>query len=47
MRVLQVPGYVKGLIFDCNGTLVDSMPQDLRIQKFDPADGMTGTNETI
>jgi beta-phosphoglucomutase-like phosphatase (HAD superfamily) len=22
---IEIPGYVKGLIFDCDGTLVDSM----------------------
>jgi len=24
--MIEVPGYIKGLIFDCDGTLVDSMP---------------------
>jgi HAD superfamily hydrolase (TIGR01509 family) len=26
MTNIEVPGYIKGLIFDCDGTLVDSMP---------------------
>jgi beta-phosphoglucomutase-like phosphatase (HAD superfamily) len=26
MPKIVVPGYIKGLIFDCDGTLVDSMP---------------------
>jgi beta-phosphoglucomutase-like phosphatase (HAD superfamily) len=26
MSKIQVPDYIKGLIFDCDGTLVDSMP---------------------
>lgn len=26
MRVLEVPPFIRGLIFDCDGTLVDSMP---------------------
>lgn len=30
MRVIEVPKFVKGLIFDCDGTLVDSMPLHMR-----------------
>jgi HAD superfamily hydrolase (TIGR01509 family) len=30
MRTIEVPGFVKGLIFDCDGTLVDSMPLHMR-----------------
>jgi beta-phosphoglucomutase-like phosphatase (HAD superfamily) len=30
MRALEVPQYIKGLIFDCDGTLVDSMPLHMR-----------------
>ncbi|NLV31102.1 MAG: HAD-IA family hydrolase [Acidobacteria bacterium] len=30
MRVIEVPGHVRGLIFDCDGTLVDSMPLHMR-----------------
>jgi beta-phosphoglucomutase-like phosphatase (HAD superfamily) len=30
MRKIEVPGFVKGLIFDCDGTLVDSMPLHMR-----------------
>jgi HAD superfamily hydrolase (TIGR01509 family) len=26
MRRIEVPAFIKGLIFDCDGTLVDSMP---------------------
>jgi HAD superfamily hydrolase (TIGR01509 family) len=26
MRRIEVPEYIKGLVFDCDGTLVDSMP---------------------
>jgi beta-phosphoglucomutase-like phosphatase (HAD superfamily) len=30
MRVLEVPDFNTGLIFDCDGTLVDSMPLHMR-----------------
>ena len=30
MRTIEVPRFVKGLIFDCDGTLVDSMPLHMR-----------------
>ncbi|MGA9408187.1 MAG: HAD family phosphatase [Bacteroidota bacterium] len=30
MPEIQIPDYVKGLIFDCDGTLVDSMPVHMR-----------------
>jgi HAD superfamily hydrolase (TIGR01509 family) len=30
MRVLEVPDFIRGLIFDCDGTLVDSMPLHMR-----------------
>jgi beta-phosphoglucomutase-like phosphatase (HAD superfamily) len=30
MRTLEVPQYIRGLIFDCDGTLVDSMPLHMR-----------------
>ena len=30
MRQIQVPIYIRGLIFDCDGTLVDSMPLHLK-----------------
>jgi HAD superfamily hydrolase (TIGR01509 family) len=30
MRKIEVPEYVKGLIFDCDGTLVDSMPLHMK-----------------
>jgi beta-phosphoglucomutase-like phosphatase (HAD superfamily) len=26
MQKIEVPEFIKGLIFDCDGTLVDSMP---------------------
>jgi len=30
MREILVPDYIEGLIFDCDGTLVDSMPLHMR-----------------
>jgi HAD superfamily hydrolase (TIGR01509 family) len=30
MRSFEVPDYIKGLIFDCDGTLVDSMPLHMK-----------------
>jgi beta-phosphoglucomutase-like phosphatase (HAD superfamily) len=30
MRHIEVPDFVKGLIFDCDGTLVDSMPLHMK-----------------
>ena len=30
MRVIKVPEFIKGLIFDCDGTLVDSMPLHMK-----------------
>ena len=30
MRNIVVPDYIKGLIFDCDGTLVDSMPLHMK-----------------
>jgi beta-phosphoglucomutase-like phosphatase (HAD superfamily) len=30
MNRIQVPEYIKGLIFDCDGTLVDSMPLHMK-----------------
>jgi beta-phosphoglucomutase-like phosphatase (HAD superfamily) len=30
MRNIVVPNYIKGLIFDCDGTLVDSMPLHMK-----------------
>ena len=30
MRRIEVPDFVKGLIFDCDGTLVDSMPSHMK-----------------
>jgi len=32
--LIHVPASVKGLIFDCDGTLVDSMPQHLQAWQF-------------
>jgi HAD superfamily hydrolase (TIGR01509 family) len=29
-KVIEVPTYIQGLIFDCDGTLVDSMPLHMR-----------------
>lgn len=33
MRQIEVPDYIKGLIFDCDGTLVDSMPLHMEAWK--------------
>ena len=30
MRTIEVPPFIKGLIFDCDGTLVDSMPLHMK-----------------
>ena len=30
MKIIEVPEYIKGLIFDCDGTLVDSMPLHMK-----------------
>ncbi len=30
MRPIEVPQFIKGLIFDCDGTLVDSMPSHMK-----------------
>ncbi len=30
MKSIEVPSYIKGLIFDCDGTLVDSMPLHMK-----------------
>lgn len=30
MRKIEVPDYIRGLIFDCDGTLVDSMPLHMK-----------------
>jgi beta-phosphoglucomutase-like phosphatase (HAD superfamily) len=29
-RRIEIPGYIQGFIFDCDGTLVDSMPLHMR-----------------
>jgi HAD superfamily hydrolase (TIGR01509 family) len=34
MDRIIVPGYIKGLIFDCDGTLVDSMPLHMRAWEY-------------
>jgi HAD superfamily hydrolase (TIGR01509 family) len=34
MRAIEVPGFVKALIFDCDGTLVDSMPLHMRAWEY-------------
>ncbi len=33
-RSIDVPGHIKGLIFDCDGTLVDSMPLHMRAWEY-------------
>ncbi len=33
MNKIEVPEYIRGLIFDCDGTLVDSMPLHMRAWK--------------
>jgi len=30
MKIIEVPEYIRGLIFDCDGTLVDSMPLHMK-----------------
>jgi HAD superfamily hydrolase (TIGR01509 family) len=34
MRRIEVPEYIKGLIFDCDGTLVDSMPLHMKAWEY-------------
>lgn len=34
MRNIVVPDYIKGLIFDCDGTLVDSMPLHMKAWEY-------------
>jgi beta-phosphoglucomutase-like phosphatase (HAD superfamily) len=34
MRSIEVPNYIKGLIFDCDGTLVDSMPLHMKAWEY-------------
>ena len=39
MRKIEVPEYIKGLIFDCDGTLVDSMPLHMKAWEYVIASG--------
>lgn len=34
MRVIEVPRFIRGLIFDCDGTLVDSMPLHMKAWEY-------------
>lgn len=34
MRRIEVPDFIKGLIFDCDGTLVDSMPLHMKAWEY-------------
>ncbi|MFZ1977273.1 MAG: HAD-IA family hydrolase [Bacteroidota bacterium] len=34
MKTIEVPNYIRGLIFDCDGTLVDSMPLHMKAWEF-------------
>jgi HAD superfamily hydrolase (TIGR01509 family) len=34
MNKIEVPEYIKGLIFDCDGTLVDSMPLHMKAWEY-------------
>ena len=34
IKKIKVPGYIKGLIFDCDGTLVDSMPLHMKAWEY-------------
>jgi beta-phosphoglucomutase-like phosphatase (HAD superfamily) len=38
-RIIEVPEYIKGLIFDCDGTLVDSMPLHMEAWKYAVTEG--------
>ena len=33
MKTIEVPNHIRGLIFDCDGTLVDSMPLHMKAWK--------------
>jgi HAD superfamily hydrolase (TIGR01509 family) len=33
-KKIEVPGFIKGLIFDCDGTLVDSMPLHMKAWEY-------------
>jgi beta-phosphoglucomutase-like phosphatase (HAD superfamily) len=39
MRSIEVPSYIKGLIFDCDGTLVDSMPLHMKAWEYAVTNG--------
>jgi len=34
MKSIKVPSFIKGLIFDCDGTLVDSMPLHMKVWEY-------------
>jgi beta-phosphoglucomutase-like phosphatase (HAD superfamily) len=34
MKTIEVPNYIRGLIFDCDGTLVDSMPLHMKAWEY-------------
>jgi beta-phosphoglucomutase-like phosphatase (HAD superfamily) len=34
MQSIEVPSYIRGLIFDCDGTLVDSMPLHMKAWEY-------------
>jgi HAD superfamily hydrolase (TIGR01509 family) len=34
MKIIEVPGFIQGLIFDCDGTLVDSMPLHMKAWEY-------------
>jgi len=34
MNSIEIPGHIKGLVFDCDGTLVDSMPLHMQAWEY-------------
>ena len=34
MAHIEIPNFIKGLIFDCDGTLIDSMPLHMKAWEY-------------